>query len=84
MTEQPAFTTARALARRYGKSERTIRRWIASGALPSIKIGGSRLIPEDQLDARGTEASVRENTQSDEEDMEYRESIIKVNVPVIL
>jgi excisionase family DNA binding protein len=68
MTERPAFTTARALARRYGKSQRTIRRWIADGTLPSIKIGGSRLIPEDQLDARHNEASADEIRQANEED----------------
>jgi excisionase family DNA binding protein len=69
MTERPAFTTARALGRRYGKSERTIRRWIASGALPSVKIGGSRLIPEDQLDALMTEAVAGDKPKPDEEEI---------------
>ena len=31
-------------------SVRTVRRWIASGILPSIKLGGARLVPDDGLD----------------------------------
>jgi excisionase family DNA binding protein len=69
MTDRPAFTAARALARRYGKSERTIRRWIADGTLPSVKIGGSRLIPEDQLYALVAEAIAGGKTKPDEEEM---------------
>jgi excisionase family DNA binding protein len=42
----PAYLRARALASRLGISERTIRRWIADGTIPSVKIGGARLVPE--------------------------------------
>ncbi|MHA7775405.1 helix-turn-helix domain-containing protein [Roseibium sp. M-1] len=32
------------IAAALGKTERTVRRWIAEGSLPSVKIGGSRLV----------------------------------------
>ena len=31
-------------------SERTVRRWIADGTLQSVKVGGTRLISEAELD----------------------------------
>jgi excisionase family DNA binding protein len=31
-------------------SERTVRRWVADGTLSSVKLGGTRLIPEADLD----------------------------------
>ena len=37
------------IAAAVGKTERTIRRWIADGTLPSVKIGGSRLVPAAEL-----------------------------------
>ncbi len=35
-----------------GVSERTVRRWIADGTLPSVKIGGARLVPRAELERR--------------------------------
>ena len=32
------------------RSERTVRRWIADGTLPSVKIGGTRLVAKATLD----------------------------------
>jgi len=32
-----------------GMSIRTVRRWLADGSLPSIKIGGARLVLEEDL-----------------------------------
>ncbi|UFI03819.1 helix-turn-helix domain-containing protein [Roseibium aggregatum] len=42
----PARThySAGEIADALGKTERTVRRWIADGSLPSVKIGGSRLV----------------------------------------
>ncbi|GAB2206642.1 hypothetical protein ROS1_34590 [Roseibium sp. ROS1] len=36
--------SASEIADALGKTERTVRRWIAEGSLPSVKIGGSRLV----------------------------------------
>ncbi len=33
-----------------GVSERTVRRWITDGTLSSVKIGGTRLVPQRELD----------------------------------
>lgn len=33
-----------------GVSERTVRRWIADGTLPSVKIGGARLVARAELE----------------------------------
>ncbi len=38
------------VAERLACSERTIRRWIADGTLPSIKFEGLRRVPEEVLD----------------------------------
>jgi excisionase family DNA binding protein len=40
---------AREIAERLGLSERTIRRLIADRTLPSVKIGGARLVAEADL-----------------------------------
>ena len=37
------YLRAGAVAKPYGVSQRTVRRWIAAGVLPSIKIGGTCL-----------------------------------------
>jgi excisionase family DNA binding protein len=41
---------AREIAERLGLSERTIRRLIADRTLPSVKIGGARLVAEADLE----------------------------------
>jgi excisionase family DNA binding protein len=45
------FLSARQFSEKVGCCERTTRRDIASGAIPSIKIGGKRLIPIAELAA---------------------------------
>ncbi|WP_149359853.1 excisionase family DNA-binding protein [Lolliginicoccus suaedae] len=41
---------AKEFAARHAVTERTVRRWIAEGTIPSIQVGAVRLIPEDALD----------------------------------
>lgn len=44
-TAAPAgYLRAGAIARELGLSERTVRRWIGAGLLPSCRIGGARLV----------------------------------------
>jgi excisionase family DNA binding protein len=43
MIDRLGYLRAGAVAKPYGVSQRTVRRWIAAGVLPSIKIGGMRL-----------------------------------------
>ena len=35
----------------FGLSVRTIERWIEAGELPSVRIGGTRLVPKSAIDA---------------------------------
>lgn len=49
-TAGPRFLRAGALAEMLGLSERTVRRWIAEGSLPSVKMGGARLVPISALE----------------------------------
>jgi excisionase family DNA binding protein len=51
MTEYRLTYTIRQAAHRLGVSETTIRRWIRADAIPAIKVGGTWLIPADDLDA---------------------------------
>ena len=44
MTPAPEYLLAGDIARLTGRSVRTVRRWIAKGILPSVKVGGARLI----------------------------------------
>jgi excisionase family DNA binding protein len=44
MTESREYLRAGDIARLAGVSERTVRRWIATGDLPSVKIAGTRLV----------------------------------------
>ncbi len=48
--DAPDFLRAGEIARMLGLSERTIRRWIADGILPSRRLGGARLVARDELD----------------------------------
>ena len=45
MTDAPEYLRAGEIARLFGVSLRTVRRWIAEEALPSVKLGGARLVP---------------------------------------
>jgi excisionase family DNA binding protein len=48
--EEPDYLRAADIARITGVSVRTARRWIANEAIPSVKIGGARLVPKARLD----------------------------------
>ena len=47
-----AFLRPRQIAELLGVTERTIRRWIADGTLPSVKLGGARLVARVTLEQR--------------------------------
>ncbi len=47
-----AFFRPRQIAELLGVTERTIRRWISDGTLPSAKLGGARLVARATLDQR--------------------------------
>lgn len=44
MTDAPEYLRAGEIARLSGVSVRTVRRWIAEGTLPSVKVRGVRLV----------------------------------------
>jgi excisionase family DNA binding protein len=44
------YLRAREVAELLGVSERTVRRWIAEGTLPSTRIGGARLLAKADLE----------------------------------
>jgi excisionase family DNA binding protein len=44
MTDAPKYLRAGEIARLFGVSLRTVRRWIAEEVLPSVKLGGVRLV----------------------------------------
>jgi excisionase family DNA binding protein len=50
MTEGTEYLRASDIARLTGTSIRTVRRWIASELLPSVKVGGSRLVAASDLE----------------------------------
>jgi len=47
-----AFLRPRQIAEMVGVTERTVRRWIADGTLPSGKMGGARLVARSTLEQR--------------------------------
>jgi excisionase family DNA binding protein len=49
MSARPDYLRARQVAELVNLSERTVRRWIADGTLPSAKIGGARLVAVDEI-----------------------------------
>ena len=50
MTDGAAYLRAGDIARLTGMSLRTVRRWISDGAIPSVKLGGARLVAEAKLE----------------------------------
>jgi excisionase family DNA binding protein len=59
----PHYMRAAKIARLLDISERTVRRWIATEMLPSVKIGGARLVAKADL-----ERLLSANWNPDEED----------------
>ena len=64
------YLRARAVAALLGVSERTVRRWIAVGIIPSVKVGGTRLISMAELErhTRGLTASLLPDAEEGESD----------------
>jgi excisionase family DNA binding protein len=50
MTSGTAYLRAADIARLTGTSIRTVRRWIANKIIPSVKLGGARLVARADLD----------------------------------
>ena len=66
MTAQ-AYCRAREVADLLGVRERTVRRWIADGILPSRRIGGARLVAKADLDRLlGTSFDLSEEDEDEE------------------
>ena len=49
MAERQRYFRAAEIAEELGVDVRTVRRWIKDGTLPSVKIGGARLVAEADL-----------------------------------
>lgn len=49
MTAAREYLRAGEIARLSGVSVRTVRRWIANGTLPSVKVGGVRLVAREAV-----------------------------------
>ena len=63
----PAFLRPRSVAELLGVTERSVRRWIADETLPSIKVGGARLIARDALEQQlGTSLNLPQEEHDDE------------------
>ena len=68
MTEQAqTYLRADEISQFLGLSTRTIRRWIADGTLPSVKLGGARLVARATLEQR-LGASLDISVESDNEE----------------
>ena len=50
MTEGTAYLRATDIALLTGTHVRTVRRWIADEIIPSVKVGGARLVPRADLE----------------------------------
>lgn len=48
----PEYLRAHQIADLLGVTERTVRRWMADGTLPSVKLGGARLVAVAELDRK--------------------------------
>ncbi len=69
MTEQAqTYLRADEISQLLGLSTRTIRRWIADGTLPSVKLGGARLVARATLEQQ-LGASLDLSEESDDEEM---------------
>jgi len=68
MTGSAQYLRAAEIARLLSLSERTVRRWIASGELPSAKVGGARLVAKADLERTLSPASDCFQRQEDEDE----------------
>ncbi len=64
----PAFLRPRLVAELLDVTERTVRRWIADETLPSVKLGGARLIARATLEQQ-LGASLDLSEESDDEQL---------------
>jgi excisionase family DNA binding protein len=64
---QRKYLRAGDIARLTGASLRTVRRWISAGAIPSMKLGGARLVADAELERLLSPLSttVEEHTDDD-------------------
>ena len=51
MTELRFAYTVAQVAKGFGRSELTIRRWIKAGRLRAVRIGGAWYVPADEVDS---------------------------------
>jgi excisionase family DNA binding protein len=64
---QRKYLRAGDIARLTGASLRTVRRWISAGGIPSMKLGGARLVADAELERLLSPLSttVEEDTDDD-------------------
>lgn len=63
----PAFLRPRQIAELLNVTERTVRRWIADGKIPSVKLGGARLVARATLEQRlGTPIDLPEESNDEQ------------------
>ena len=63
----PAFLRPRQIAELLNVTERTVRRWIADGKIPSVKLGGARLVARATLERRlGTPIDLPEESNDEQ------------------
>ncbi len=73
MTVERSHLRVREIVDLLGTSERTIRRWLTDGTLPSVKIGGTRLVARADLDRLldGVRQGVGRQQQNTDESRDY-------------
>jgi excisionase family DNA binding protein len=74
VTAPRVYLRAQEIAQLCGVSLRTVRRWIASGALPSTKMGGVRLVAKESLETVLFPASQNINDKDDKNEVETANS----------
>ncbi len=81
MTAAREYLRAGEIARLCGVSERTVRRWIAAGTLPSVKVGGVRLVARQAIQQMLAPTAPDWSTedQEDEEQIETCDGIGKLS-----
>jgi excisionase family DNA binding protein len=65
MTNAPEYLRARNIAQLTGVSLRTVRRWIASKIVVSVKIRGARLVAKSELERLLSPSSVFDEAMND-------------------